>query len=153
MSEHNHSHSPVISTLSRAFIVAIVLNMLFVLVEAGVGMYIHSLALIADAGHNLSDVASLGLSLFAFRLSRTKPTTIFSYGYQKTTILAAMINATVLLIAIGIIGWEAIQHFLAPQPIYGGAVVIVAGIGVVINGMTAYFFHSNKENDLNAKGA
>jgi len=113
----------------------------------------HSMALLSDAGHNLSDVASLALSLIAFKLAKVKPTESFTYGYKKTTILAALTNAVFLCVAIGILGYESVNRLLHPQPIEGGIVAIVAGIGIVINLGSAFLFFRNKDHDLNTKGA
>jgi len=150
---HHHHHSPVIATISKAFWIGIILNSAFVLVEFVAGFYYNSLALLSDAGHNLSDVASLGLSLLAFRLAKSKATERFTYGYHKSTILASLVNAVILFIAVGSIGWEAIQRFLHPVETQGGVIAIVAGIGIVINSVSAFFFFRNKDKDLNVKSA
>jgi len=150
---HGHSHTVVLTELNRAFIIGIILNSLFVAIEAGYGFTSHSLALITDAGHNLSDVAALGLSLFAFRMTRVKADESFTYGYSKTTVLAALVNSVILLIAIGVIGYEAVLRFLKPEPLEGGTMAIVAAVGIVVNGTTALLFFKNKDHELNAKGA
>ena len=150
--EHHH-HSPVITGIRKAFWIGIILNSVFVIVEFVAGFYYNSLALLSDAGHNLSDVASLGLSLFAFRLTKSKATDRFTYGYNKSTILASLANAVILLIAVGSIGWEAIQRFLHPVETQGTVIAIVAGIGIVINAVSAFFFFRNKDKELNAKTA
>src|SRR4026209_2485582 len=108
MSENNHHHNHSINNLNKAFWIGIILNSAFVLTESIAGFYFNSLALLSDAGHNLSDVASLGLSLFAFRLAKSKATERFTYGLHKSTILASLANAVILFIAVGSIGWEAI---------------------------------------------
>jgi cobalt-zinc-cadmium efflux system protein len=156
---HNHNHtghhhhvSPG-DVANSAFIAGIVLNGAYVVVQAVAGFMTHSMALLSDAGHNLSDVASLALSLMAFRLARVKPTQSFTYGYKKTTILAALTNAVVLFITIGMLGYESINRLMHPQPVQGGIVAIVAGIGIVINLASALLFFRNKEHDLNTKGA
>ncbi|GAA4466775.1 cation diffusion facilitator family transporter [Nemorincola caseinilytica] len=131
----------------------IVLNAAFVVAQAGVGLYTGSVALLSDAGHNLSDVASLLLSLLAYRLARRPPTHSFTYGYKKTTVLAALVNAVVLLIAIGVLGFEAVMRLQHPRPLDGGLVAIVAGVGIVVNLGSAMFFFRSKEHDLNTKGA
>src|SRR5580765_5452641 len=151
--QHHHDHTPKLTNLNRAFWIGIILNSAFVLIEAFAGFYFNSLALLSDAGHNLSDVASLGLSLFAFRLAKSKATERFTYGLHKSTILASLANAVILLIAVGSIGWEAIQRFIHPVQTQGGVVAIVAGIGIVINTVSAFLFFRNKEKDLNVKGA
>jgi cobalt-zinc-cadmium efflux system protein len=142
-----------VGNINQAFQIGIVLNLLFVIVEASVGFWSKSLALLTDAGHNLSDVASLALALLAFRLAKVKPTQTFTYGYRKTTVLVALANAVILLIAIGGIGYEAVMRLLSPQPVAGRSVAIVAGIGIVINTLTALLFFRNKDKDLNVKGA
>jgi len=109
--------------------------------------------LLTDAGHNASDVASLLLSLIAFRLARKKSTSQFTYGFKKTTVLAALTNAVVLLIAIGILGFESISRLLKPQPVQGGIIAWIAGAGILINSISAYLFYRDKEKDLNAKAA
>ena len=150
---HDHSHTPQLTNVSKAFIIGIVLNALFVVIEVTTGLYTHSLALLTDAGHNLSDVASLALALLAYRLAKVKASEKYTYGFQKTTILVALINAVILLIAIGGIGWEATQRIFHPQPMQGKVIAIVATIGIVINTITAFLFFKDKEKDLNAKGA
>lgn len=150
---HDHNHVPQLTSLSKAFWIGIILNSAFVLIEAIAGFYFNSLALLSDAGHNLSDVASLGLSLFAFRLARSKATERFTYGLHKSTILASLANAVILLVAVGSIGWEAIQRFIHPVQTQGGVIAIVAGIGIMINAISAFFFFRDKDRDLNVKGA
>lgn len=149
----HHHHSSTLTNIGRAFIIGIVLNLAFVLIEFITGFYTNSLALLSDAGHNLSDVATLALSLFAFRISKRKATSRYTYGFHKSTILASLINAVILLIAVGSIGWEAIQRFISPEETQGAAISTVAGVGIVINAVSALFFFRNKEEDLNVKGA
>jgi len=149
-----HSHGPVVLTsINRALIIGAILNAAYVAVEFVLGFYYHSLALVADAGHNLSDVASLLLSLLAFRLARVRQTPSFTYGYRKSTVLASLTNAVILLITIGAILWESIQRFRHPEPVAGGAVAWVAGLGLVVNTVSALLFFKDKEHDLNVKGA
>src|SRR5690349_7078552 len=140
MSEHahHHHHSAENADLSKAFWIGIILNSAFVVIEFGTGFYFNSLALLSDAGHNLSDVASLGLSLFAFKISKAKATARFTYGYHKSTILASLANAVILLIAVGSIGWEAIQRFMHPEATEGKVISMVAGIGIIINSVSAF---------------
>jgi cobalt-zinc-cadmium efflux system protein len=152
-SHHHHHHSPQLTNVGKAFIIGIVLNMGFVVIEFVSGFYTNSLALLSDAGHNLSDVATLGLSLFAFQISKRKATAIYTYGFHKSTILASLVNAVILLIAVGSIGWEAIQRFISPEETQGKVISIVAGIGIVINAGSAFLFFRDKEKDLNVKGA
>ena len=147
---HHHPHS---HHLSRAFTVGIVFNFLFVVIEVMVGLNIHSLSLLSDAGHNLADVASLALSLLAFKLAYIPPTERYTYGYRKTSILVALLNAIVLLISIGAISYEAVHRFLHPEPLPGMTIAIVAGIGIVINSGTALLFLRGKDHDLNARAA
>lgn len=148
-----HHHSRQLNNISKAFVIGIILNSAFVIIEFIAGFVTNSLALLSDAGHNLSDVASLGLSLFAFKISKSKATAKFTYGYHKSTILASLINAVILLIAVGSIGWEAIQRFKHPEETKGNMIAIVAGIGIIINAASAFLFFRDKEKDLNVKGA
>ena len=150
---HSHNHAPELTHLNRAFIVGIVLNSVFVVVEVIAGFATNSLALLTDAGHNLSDVAALALSLIAFRLTKVKANEHFTYGYSKTTILVALINSVILLIAIGGIGYEAVHRFIHPEPMQGNMMAIVAAIGIVINAASAFLFFRDKDHDLNVKGA
>jgi cobalt-zinc-cadmium efflux system protein len=150
---HTHSHTPQLTNISRAFTIGIILNAAFVIIEFGAGFYTNSLALLSDAGHNLSDVASLGLALFAFKISKSKATSTFTYGYHKSTILVSLVNSVILLIAVGSIGWEAIQRFMLPEATQGSIISITAGIGIIINTVSALLFFRDKEKELNAKGA
>lgn len=152
---HEHHHTPIINSdaLNRAFIVGIILNLLFVLVEFGTGFWYNSLALLSDAGHNLSDVVSLVLALLAFRLAKIKANAQYTYGYKKGTILVSLLNAVILLLAVGAIIIESIQKLTHPQAVQGNAIAWVAGIGVIINAVTAFLFMKDKEKDLNVKGA
>ena len=148
---HDHDHAP--ANYDKAFAIGIALNLCYVVAEAVFGMLAHSLALIADAGHNLSDVLSLLLAWGASRLSQMQPTNRYTYGLRSSSILASLINAIILLIAIGAIAWEAIGRFNQPQEIPGGTVMAVAAFGVVINAATALLFVKGRESDLNIKGA
>lgn len=150
---HSHHHHAQVSHINRAFVIGITLNLLFVAIEAITGFLTNSLALLSDAGHNLSDVVSLALSLLAFKLAKIKPTSSYTYGYKKSTILVTMINGVILLIAIGGIGYEAVQRLVNPEPLPGRTVAMVATIGIVINSVTAYLFFKDQEKDLNIKGA
>jgi cobalt-zinc-cadmium efflux system protein len=151
---HDHSHhNHTVSNVNKAFIIGIVLNAAFVVVEFVTGIYTNSLALLSDAGHNLSDVATLILSLFAFKIAKRKATKRYTYGFHKGTILASLVNAVILLIAVGSIGWEAIQRFMHPEETQGKIISIVAAIGIIVNGISALFFFRDKEKDLNVKGA
>ncbi len=150
---HHHEHSPSMVSLNKAFIIGTALNLGFVVVEFLAGIYYDSLGLLSDAGHNLSDVASLILAMFAFRLAKTHANKHYTYGYKKSTILVSLINAVILLIAVGVIIVESIHKFKNPQPIEGGIIAWVAGAGVFINAFTAWLFMKDKEKDLNVKGA
>jgi cobalt-zinc-cadmium efflux system protein len=151
--EHHHHHAIPLTGITSAFIIGISLNLLFVIIEAIAGLYVHSLSLLSDAGHNLADVASLSLSLIAFKLVKVKPTDRYTYGYSKTTILVALFNAMVLMISIGAIGFEAFHRFLHPEPLEGKTISLVAGIGIIINSVTAVLFLREKDKDLNIKSA
>lgn len=150
---HHHDHSHVITSLNRAFIIGITLNIIYVLAEAIAGLGFHSLGLLSDAGHNLSDVVSLVLALIAFKLSDSLATHKFTYGYKKSTILISLLNALILGVAVILIIVESIRKIINPEPIQGEIISIVAAIGVVINGITAYLFMKDQKRDLNVKGA
>ncbi len=151
---HEHHHGPVeLTNVNRAFIVGISLNFLFVLIEVFVGLYIHSLSLLSDAGHNLADVGALALSLLAFRLLKVKANDKYTYGYRKTSILTALFNAVILLVSVGAIAYEAVHRLLNPEPLPGYTIAIVAGIGIAINAFTAILFLKDKEKDINIKSA
>jgi len=150
MTTHGHPHS---HNHDRAFAVGIALNVLFVLVEAFYGWLAGSLALLSDAGHNLSDVLGLLMAWGGFYLARLRPSRKHTYGLGRATIMAAIFNALVLLVAVGGIVWEAIARFSNPVPIEGGIVMLVAAIGVIINGITAWLFMSGSKGDLNLRGA
>lgn len=152
--DHVHAHSHAVTAAqatSKAFIWGIVLNLLYVCVEAAAGFQTHSLALLTDAGHNLSDVAGLVLSLIAFKLAKVKPSQNFTYGYKKSTILAALTNAVLLLVAVGVLGYESVMRLQRPEPLPGGIVAWVAGLGIVINVGSALLFRGKDE--LNNRGA
>ncbi|MDP4148641.1 MAG: cation diffusion facilitator family transporter [Bacteroidota bacterium] len=149
-----HHHHPVnLKEVSRAFVIGIIMNFAFVVVEVVTGLHIHSLSLLSDAGHNLADVASLAMALIAIRLLKVRPTERFTYGYKKTTILVALFNAAVLLVSLGAIGYEALHRFAQPESVPGKTISIVAGIGILVNAITALLFFRNKENDMNVRGA
>ena len=150
---HHHHHTVNLDQVNRAFVIGIVLNFLFVIIEAVVGFAIHSLSLLSDAGHNLADVASLAMALIAIRLLRIKPTDKYTYGYKKTTILVALLNAAILLISLGAIGYEALHRLMAPEPLPGRTIALVAAIGIVINTVTALLFLRDRKHDLNVRGA
>lgn len=152
---HNHSHTALHlpDSLNTVFILCIILNLLFVIGEASVGFISHSLGLLSDAGHNLSDVFSLLLSLFAFRMAKYHRTKHFTYGYKKSTILVSLVNAIILLIAIGAILIESLYKIRHPEPISGAAVSWTAGIGILVNGITAWLLMKQQKHDLNVRGA
>jgi cobalt-zinc-cadmium efflux system protein len=150
---HNHGHSHEPSSYNRAFIISVALNTGFVIIEAVYGIFANSLALLADAGHNLSDVLGLLLAWGASILARRLPTPRRTYGLRRSSILAALLNAILLLITSGAIAWEAIRRFLEPSPVSGGTIICVAAIGIVINTVSALMFMSGRENDLNIRGA
>ncbi|HZI25598.1 MAG TPA: cation diffusion facilitator family transporter [Chryseolinea sp.] len=151
--DHHHGHSLNITQVNKSLIAGILLNIVFVLVEFAAGFFSGSLALISDAGHNLSDVASLALALLAFRLLKSKSTEKYTYGYRKASILISLLNAVILLIAVGGIGYESIQRFLSPRPVATNIIIYVAAIGIVINFVSALLFFRDREKDLNLKGA
>lgn len=152
--DHDHSHhhhAP--KNYNTAFIIGISLNFIFVLLEATYGYFSESLALMADAGHNLSDVAGLLVAWGAFWLAGKKPSKHFTFGLRKSSILAALFNSVFLLLAVGIILWEAIHRLMSPNAIETKTVMIVAAIGIVINTLTALLFFKDKNDDINLKGA
>lgn len=150
---HHHHDPPAAGQITRAFIWGIGLNLVFVIAEAAAGFATGSLALLTDAGHNLSDVGSLALALLALRLARVRPSGRYSYGFRKSTVWASLINALVLLVAVGVLGYEAVKRLSEPAVIPGYTVAAVAGIGIIVNAVSAWLFHRNKEDDLNIKGA
>lgn len=138
---------------NRSFALGVTLNIAFVIFEAGYGIVANSLILIADAGHNLSDVAGLLLAWGASVLAKRAATEKRTYGFRKVTILASLVSAILLLVALGGITWEAIGRFIKPKPVEGLTIVVVAGIGVVINTLTALLFVKGQKHDLNIRGA
>lgn len=150
---HNHSHSIVMTSINKAFVIGILLNLLYVVIQVVVGFQVKSLSLLSDAGHNFLDVAGLGLSMLAFKLTRSKKNSKYTYGYKKASILISLLNATILLISIGAIGYEAIFRFANPEPIPGVTIAIIACIGIVVNGVSAFLFFNDKEKDINVKSA
>ena len=150
---HIHTHNHALTSLNTVFIVCIVINLLFVIIEAGVGFLFNSLGLLSDAGHNLSDVFSLLLSLFAYRMAKRHSTDYFTYGYKKSTVLVSLLNAIILLIAVGAIIIESIYKLRQPEQVSGVAVSWTAGIGILVNGITAWLLMKNQKHDLNVRGA
>ena len=153
MTHEHHHHEHTVTSLNKAFILGIALNVAFVVVEFAVGLSYGSMGLLSDAGHNLSDVASLLLAMLAFRLAQAQATPRYTYGYKKSTVLVSLLNAIILLVAVGIILAESIEKLRNPQPIAGGVIAWVAGVGILINAFTAFLFLKDKERDLNIKGA
>ncbi|MGD8926288.1 MAG: cation diffusion facilitator family transporter [Thioalkalispiraceae bacterium] len=148
---HHHDHAP--TSYNRAFAIGVGLNLVFVAIEAGYGVYSGSLALIADAGHNLSDVVSLLLAWGANVLATKAATEKHTYGFRKATVMASLASAILLMVVLGGISWEAITRLLNPTPVVGPTVIIVAAIGVVINTVTALLFVKGQKHDLNLRGA
>lgn len=132
---------------------AIIINLLYVFIEAGVGIYGDSLGLVSDAGHNLGDVFSLVLTMIGFKLAQAEANHKFTYGYQKATILIAVLNAVILLVAVGVIIVESIRKIRHPEPIDGALVSWTAGVGIIINGLTAWMLMKDQKHDLNIRGA
>lgn len=153
MTHEHHHHDHTVTSLNKAFIWGIALNVGFVVVEFAVGLCYGSMGLLSDAGHNLSDVASLLLAMLAFRLAQARATLKYTYGYKKSTVLISLLNSVILLIAVGVIVAESIGRMLHPEPVVGGAIAWTAGVGVAINGFTAWLFMKDKDRDLNVKGA
>lgn len=150
---HSHGHDHGSSNYNRAFIISVTLNTGFVIIEGVYGILANSLALLADAGHNLSDVLGLLLAWGASILARRRPTPRRTYGLRRSSILAALLNAILLLVASGAIAWEAIRRFLEPSPVSGGIIIGVAAVGIVINTVSALMFMSGRQSDLNIRGA
>ena len=148
---HGHSHAP--AAFDRAFLIGISLNIAFVVVEAGFGFVADSVALLADAGHNLSDVLGLAVAWGGATLARRAPSKRFTYGYKGSTILAALFNAIFLLVALGAIVLEAAQRLATPAPVAGATVSAVAAVGLVINLSTALLFARGRKDDINIRGA
>jgi len=146
-----HVHAP--ASFGTAFAVGIALNLIFVAVEFVYGVLANSMALVADAGHNLSDVLSLAIAWIASVLARRPPSSRLTYGLGGSSIVAALFNAVLLLVAVGAIAWEAILRLFHPEPVASGTVMIVAAVGIVINGATAWLFASGRKGDLNIRGA
>ncbi len=149
--KEQHNHNNVV--YNKPIVIGIILNVAFIAIEIFYGLISNSVALISDAGHNFSDVISLVLALIAAMLIKKKSTEKFTYGYKKGSILIALINSILLLVALGVIIWESVHRFYNPVQIDGMTVISVAFIGILINGFTAYLFIKDKEKDLNLKSA
>lgn len=152
MNSHHHQHNN-ITNFSKAFAIGIFLNVIYIIVEVIYGIVINSMALLADAGHNFSDVLGLLLAWGASYLSKTANTEKRTYGLRKSTILAAFLNAIILMIAVGAITIEAVRKLIYPSQVHGLTMMIVAGFGFIINAITAYLFMSGRKTDLNIRGA
>ncbi len=150
---HHHHHGPAGHDYGRAFLIGIVLNLGFVGVEWTAGVIAQSLALMADATHNLGDVLGLVLAWGASVLARRRPSERYTYGLRGSSILAALANAVILLLVTGGLAWEAMQRFDAPRPVEGGLMMAVAAVGVAVNGITAWLFAAGGKEDLNLRGA
>jgi len=146
-----HVHTP--ASFGKAFAIGIALNSAYVLAEAFYGVAAHSLALLADAGHNLGDVLGLAAAWGASVLGRRKPGGRYTYGLRRTSILAALGNAVVLLVVTGGIAWEGIRRLIDPEPTGGATIMTVAAVGIAVNGITAWLFMSGRKGDLNIRGA
>lgn len=150
--DHSHGHEHAAKNFGHAFFIGASINIAFVAVEIYYGLMSNSLALLADAGHNAGDVLGLFIAWAAYSLThRSKPTARFTYGLGGTSILAALINSSLIMIAIGAIGWEALSRFSSPQTPAGITMMIVAGIGVLVNGITALIFSRGAAHDLNMR--
>jgi len=149
---HNHSHSHDIN-LGNAFKIGISINIVFIIIEASYGFFSNSMALVADAGHNLSDVLALLFSWVAVILSQRKPTLKFTYGLRRSTILIALLNTILLLAAVVFIVWETIERMGKPLQINSNTVITIAAIGIAVNGFTAWLFMKGKKHDLNIRSA
>lgn len=153
---HNHeghSHNHTVTNVNNAFLIGIGLNVAFVIVEFVVGFSLSSLSLISDAGHNATDVLSLLLSLFAFRMLKVKATEKYTYGYKKVSILVSLLNAILLIITTAFIFYEGFQRINAPVELQGKSISIVAFIGIFINAVSAFLFFREKDKDINVRGA
>lgn len=157
-SHHHHEHSYSLNIdsdgrLNRAFKLGIWLNAIYVVVEAVFGFFSDSMGLLSDAGHNLSDILSLVIALIAFRVSHNKPTARFTYGFKRATVNASVVNAIILYVAVALILVESIDKLIHPVEVDGGTVAWVAGVGVIVNGLTAWLFMKDRHKDLNVRGA
>jgi len=151
--EARHHHHHIAPDYNRVFAIGVALNIIFVVIEVTYGIIADSLALITDAGHNLSDVMGLMLAWGANYLAGKQPSLRRTYGYSRATILASMFSGLLLLAAVVVISWEAVGRFFEPVQPAGKTIMVVAGIGVIINSVTAWFFVSGKDHDLNIRGA
>ncbi len=148
---HGHHHAP--ANFGKAFAIGIFLNSAFVVIEAVYGVLGNSMALLADAGHNLSDVLSLIVAWVAMELSKRPPSERYTYGMRGSSILAALFNAVFLLVTVGALSWEAIGRLSSPQPVAEKTMIVVAAIGILVNGITAWLFVAGSKTDINLRGA
>jgi cobalt-zinc-cadmium efflux system protein len=146
---HSHDHAG----FGRAFAVGVALNSAFIVAEVVFGLFSHSLTLLADAGHNLSDVLGLLMAWAAAGLQSRRASERYTYGFRRTSVLAALFNAILLLVSIGAIAWEAIRRIVHPEAVAGLTIIWVAAVGVVVNGFTAWMFARGRKGDLNIRGA
>ena len=150
---HHHHHAHAIEKLSTIYIVAVALNLAFVIVEAVAGFVGNSLGLLSDAGHNLSDVFSLLLAMIALKLASSHATKRFTYGHRKSSVLISLLNAIILLVAVGAIMVESIEKFFNPSEVSGDLIIWTAAVGIVINGVTAWALSRQQQHDINTRGA
>ena len=150
---HHHEHSHTIERLSTIYVVAVALNLLFVIVEAAAGFIGNSIGLLSDAGHNLSDVFSLLLAMVALKLASSHATKRFTYGFRKASVLLSLLNAIILLVAVGAIIVESIEKFFHPAEVNGTLIIWTAAVGIVINGITAFVLSRQRQHDINTRGA
>ena len=150
--DHDHHHGK-LNNISNAFKAGIAMNVIFIILEIIFGFISNSMALVADAGHNFSDVLALVFSWIAIKLSERKPTLRFTYGFRRSTILITILNTILLFGAVAFLFLETIQRIKEPSPVDSKTVMIIAGIGIVINGFTAWLFIEGKKHDLNIKSA
>ena len=147
---HSHEHP---TDFGRAFAIGVALNTAFIIGEVVFGLFSHSLTLLADAGHNLGDVLGLVMAWAATNLQGRRATERYTYGLRRTSVLAALFNAILLLVSVGAIAWEAVRRIVHPEPVAGLTVIWVAAVGIVINGVTAWMFARGRHGDLNIRGA
>src|SRR5262249_13790070 len=150
---HYHGYAPGQRDFGSIFAVATALNVGLVAIEAVYGIAAHSVALLADAGHNLGDALGLLIAWGAHVLARVRPTPRYTYGFRSVSILAALLNGAILLIATGGIAWEAIRRFFEPAHVAGGTVMIVAAVAIALNGLSAWLLMSGQKRDLNVRAA
>ena len=148
---HAHAHAP--ASFGKAFAIGIALNLGFVVIEALYGLLSNSMSLLADAGHNLSDVLGLGVAWLGAVLAQRAPTARFTYGLRGSSILAALFNAVFLLVTVGGLSWEAIRRLGTPEPVAGLTMMAVAAIGILVNAVTAWLFAAGRNDDINLKAA